>query len=170
MALGSSAPEIMLNVIETVMTLGSKPGELGASTIVGSVAFNLLVISGVSIMAVTPETDEEEREAILAAMNGHKNLETFIYETLPDEQEYFVIEKDFWESWCTALAITQDGKYLIKKEHKDFIDNKKLMMEMHQFRMKDLTYKQDFVLLPKYVYHPLSKWYSCEKEITRTVI
>ena len=36
--------------------------------------------------------------------------------------------------------------------------------------MKDLTYKQDFVLLPKYVYYPLSKWYSCEKEITRTVI
>lgn len=64
MALGSSAPEIMLNVIETVMTLGSKPGELGASTIVGSAAFNLLVISGVSIMAVTPETDERTPEEI----------------------------------------------------------------------------------------------------------
>ena len=44
------------------------------------------------------------------------------------------------------------------------------MEEMHTFRMKDLTYKQDFVLLPKYVYYPLSKWYSCEKEITRSVI
>jgi len=64
MALGSSAPEIMLNVIETVMSLGSKPGELGASTIVGSAAFNLLVISGVSIMAVTPETDERTDEEI----------------------------------------------------------------------------------------------------------
>jgi Ca2+/Na+ antiporter len=64
MALGSSAPEIMLNVIETVMTLGSKPGELGASTIVGSAAFNLLVISGVSIMAVTAETDERTPEEI----------------------------------------------------------------------------------------------------------
>jgi solute carrier family 8 (sodium/calcium exchanger) len=52
MALGSSAPEILLSVIETVTTLGSKPGELGPSTIVGSAAFNLLVISGVSIMAV----------------------------------------------------------------------------------------------------------------------
>ena len=50
------------------------------------------------------------------------------------------------------------------------IDNKSLMEEMHQFRMKDLTYKQDFVLLPKYVYYPLSKWYRCEKEITRNVI
>jgi len=46
------------------MSLGSKPGELGASTIVGSAAFNLLVISGVSIMAVTPETDERTDEEI----------------------------------------------------------------------------------------------------------
>lgn len=52
MALGSSAPEILLSVIETVTTLGKTPGELGPSTIVGSAAFNLLVISGVSIAAV----------------------------------------------------------------------------------------------------------------------
>ena len=57
MALGSSAPEILLNVIETVQTLGKKPGELGPSTIVGSAAFNFLVISGVSIYSVSPETD-----------------------------------------------------------------------------------------------------------------
>ncbi len=52
MALGSSAPEILLSIIETLQTLGVKPGELGPSTIVGSAAFNLLVISAVSIMAV----------------------------------------------------------------------------------------------------------------------
>lgn len=52
MALGSSAPEILLSVIETVTTLGSEPGELGPSTIVGSAAFNLLVISAVSIISV----------------------------------------------------------------------------------------------------------------------
>lgn len=52
MALGSSAPEILLSVIETVSNLDTIPGELGPSTIVGSAAFNLLVISGVSIAAV----------------------------------------------------------------------------------------------------------------------
>ncbi len=52
MALGSSAPEILLSVIETVTLLEDKPGELGPSTIVGSAAFNLLVISAVSITAV----------------------------------------------------------------------------------------------------------------------
>jgi solute carrier family 8 (sodium/calcium exchanger) len=58
MALGSSAPEILLNVIETVSALGSKPGELGPSTIVGSAAFNFLVISGISIYAVNESNDE----------------------------------------------------------------------------------------------------------------
>ena len=52
MALGSSAPEILLSVIETLTTLGETPGELGVFSIVGSAAFNLLVISGVSILCV----------------------------------------------------------------------------------------------------------------------
>jgi solute carrier family 8 (sodium/calcium exchanger) len=52
MALGSSAPEILLAVIEALGTLGEPAGPLGASTIVGSAAFNLLVISAVSIIAV----------------------------------------------------------------------------------------------------------------------
>lgn len=59
MALGSSAPEILLAIIETTMTLGECPGELGASTIVGSAAFNLLVISAASIYGVTPENDTD---------------------------------------------------------------------------------------------------------------
>jgi len=52
MALGSSAPEILLSVLETVQNLGKEPGELGPSTIVGSAAFNLLVISAVCVVAL----------------------------------------------------------------------------------------------------------------------
>lgn len=52
MALGSSAPEILLSVIEATTTLGEPAGPLGASTIVGSAAFNLLVISAVAVSAV----------------------------------------------------------------------------------------------------------------------
>ena len=55
MALGSSAPEIFLSVLETVTTLGEKAGELGPSTIVGSAAFNLLMISACSVVAVGEE-------------------------------------------------------------------------------------------------------------------
>jgi len=60
MALGSSAPEILLSVIETVKNLGGCPGELGPSTIVGSAAFNLLVISAVSVYAVNETNDNSE--------------------------------------------------------------------------------------------------------------
>lgn len=52
MALGSSAPEIILSLADTVQTLGELPSELGPQAIVGSAAFNLLVISAVSIVAV----------------------------------------------------------------------------------------------------------------------
>jgi solute carrier family 8 (sodium/calcium exchanger) len=52
MALGSSAPEILLSVVETCGKLGEEAGSLGPSTIVGSAAFNLLFISAVCIPAV----------------------------------------------------------------------------------------------------------------------
>ena len=52
MALGSSAPEIMLACVETILFIEDEPQELGPSTIVGSAAFNLLIISAVSIVSV----------------------------------------------------------------------------------------------------------------------
>ena len=42
MALGSSAPEIMLAVLEGCLTLGRAPGELGPSTIVGTFRIRLI--------------------------------------------------------------------------------------------------------------------------------
>ncbi|XP_067470509.1 sodium/calcium exchanger 3 isoform X1 [Thunnus thynnus] len=51
MALGSSAPEIMLSVIE-VCGHEFKSGELGPSTIVGSAAFNMFVIIGICVSAI----------------------------------------------------------------------------------------------------------------------
>lgn len=50
MALGSSAPEIMLSIIEIVAG-EYYSGELGPSTIVGSAAFNMLVILAVCVQA-----------------------------------------------------------------------------------------------------------------------
>merc|ERR1719387_2139901 len=51
MALGSSAPEILLSVIE-LLGAGFYSGALGPSTIVGSAAFNLLCIIAVCISAI----------------------------------------------------------------------------------------------------------------------
>lgn len=55
MALGSSAPEILLSVMGVVTTLGEPADVLGPCSIVGSAAFNLLVISAVSILAIGDE-------------------------------------------------------------------------------------------------------------------
>ena len=121
----------------------------------------------IAMTAVTPQNDDEEREAILAALNQNKNLTSYIYDHLPEESEFYVIEKKFWDQWGASMSFDAESKFSIKKEHKDFIDNKSLMEEMHQYRMKDLTYKDDYVLVPKYVHFPLSKWYSSEKTITR---
>ncbi|XP_036980146.1 sodium/calcium exchanger 1b isoform X2 [Acanthopagrus latus] len=51
MALGSSAPEILLSVIE-VIGHGFHAGSLGPSTIVGSAAFNMFVIIGICVYVV----------------------------------------------------------------------------------------------------------------------
>ncbi|XP_056147241.1 sodium/calcium exchanger 1b isoform X2 [Lampris incognitus] len=51
MALGSSAPEILLSVIE-VIGHGFDAGALGPSTIVGSAAFNMFVIIGICVYVV----------------------------------------------------------------------------------------------------------------------
>ncbi|XP_067895623.1 sodium/calcium exchanger 3 isoform X2 [Heterodontus francisci] len=51
MALGSSAPEIMLSLIE-VCGHGFKAGELGPSTIVGSASFNMFVIIAICVYAI----------------------------------------------------------------------------------------------------------------------
>jgi hypothetical protein len=51
MAIGSSAPEILLSTVE--LTAGSGfSGELGPMTIVGSAAFNLLLVSAIAVSAV----------------------------------------------------------------------------------------------------------------------
>ncbi|KAM3717600.1 Sodium/calcium exchanger [Dirofilaria immitis] len=51
MALGSSAPEILLSIIE-VIGKGFNSGDLGPNTIVGSAAFNLFMIIAICVMTV----------------------------------------------------------------------------------------------------------------------
>ncbi|TGZ74133.1 hypothetical protein CRM22_001107 [Opisthorchis felineus] len=66
MALGSSAPEILLACIEAVKAIVSPtkepPDSLGLFTILGSAAFNLFAISGICIVSVTsPQTKRIEK-------------------------------------------------------------------------------------------------------------
>ncbi|XP_051967536.1 sodium/calcium exchanger 1-like isoform X2 [Xyrauchen texanus] len=58
MALGSSAPEILLSVVE-VCGHNFEAGELGPNTIVGSAAFNMFVIIGLCV-SVVPEGEHRK--------------------------------------------------------------------------------------------------------------
>ncbi|KAI3386889.1 hypothetical protein SNEBB_004533 [Seison nebaliae] len=55
MALGSSAPEILLSIIELAGN-DFEPGDLGPGTIVGSAAFNLFIISAVCVLGLPDGT------------------------------------------------------------------------------------------------------------------
>jgi len=59
MALGSSAPEILLAVVECV-SMTFEAGDLGPGTIVGSAAFNLLVIIAICCVSLDPLEDNPE--------------------------------------------------------------------------------------------------------------
>ncbi|VBB26294.1 unnamed protein product [Acanthocheilonema viteae] len=66
MALGSSAPEILLSVIEIIAN-HFRIGDLGPGTIIGSAAFNLLCITAVCILAVQSPTVKRIHETFVFA-------------------------------------------------------------------------------------------------------
>jgi solute carrier family 8 (sodium/calcium exchanger) len=100
MALGSSAPEILLSIISTTSDIESVPSKLGPSTIVGSAAFNLLVISGLSIIAVDSDTPKPIADTGVFAITSICSLWAYIwlYLTL---QEVSKNEIEVWEAWLT---------------------------------------------------------------------
>ncbi|CAE8639550.1 unnamed protein product, partial [Polarella glacialis] len=78
MALGSSAPEILLSIIEL---LGNEmySGELGPSTIVGSAAFNLLCIIAVCIVAIPPGEVRKIKEVPVYAMTAFFSMFAYLW-------------------------------------------------------------------------------------------
>lgn len=104
MALGSSAPEILLSVIGTVQDIEGLPSKLGPSTIVGSAAFNLLIISGVSIIAVGTKDEPDIKKVYdtgVFAVTSIASLFAYIwlYLTLKEFDSPEVVE--MWEAWLT---------------------------------------------------------------------
>jgi solute carrier family 8 (sodium/calcium exchanger) len=110
MALGSSAPEILLSIIETVGNLGKCPGELGASTIVGSAAFNLLIISALSILAVNEKNDNnpERDPSVPKGVKKIKDMGVFSITTISSLFAYIwiylVLRDQMVEVWEAILT------------------------------------------------------------------
>jgi hypothetical protein len=69
------------------------------------------------------------------------------------------------------VGFIDDKSYIIKKEKMDVIDNASLLEPMHDLRFKDeISYGDRFILVPRFVFYPLSKWYKITKVIERRVI
>ncbi len=67
-----------------------------------------------AMVALTPLSMKDEKMAILAALNGNKHLDNYIYENLPKEKEYFIVDKSFWDSWCQAIDWFEDTEFGLK--------------------------------------------------------
>lgn len=121
MALGSSAPEILLSVIE-ICGNNFQAGDLGPSTIVGSAAFNLFVIIAICVYAIP--NDEVRKQKHLRVFFITATWSIFAYLWL-----YFIIAVtskgvvDIWEAVLTFLffpgtvitAYIADRKILVYK-------------------------------------------------------
>jgi solute carrier family 8 (sodium/calcium exchanger) len=102
MALGSSAPEILLSVIE-IFTNNFFSGDLGPSTVVGSAAFNLLCISAVCVHCIPNGEVRYIKEVPVYAITASFSIFAYVWLIfILDVSSPNVVE--IWEGLTTFLA------------------------------------------------------------------
>ncbi len=127
MALGSSAPEILLAVIEVVTNLdkiGSDEEDdgLGTFTIIGSAAFNLLIITAVCILSVPSPDVKRIQEVGVFILTSIWSIFAYIWMIIVI-QLISPGEIEMWEAWVTfayfplmvLMAYCQDNGWWCKK-------------------------------------------------------
>jgi Ca2+/Na+ antiporter len=163
MALGSSAPEILLSVIGTVSDIEATPSKLGPSTIVGSAAFNLLVISGLSIYAVGTKENPETKKVFdtgVFAVTGIGSIFAYVWLYLTLQSiSYEIIEP--WEAWATfifffalvAMSFTADkinqffqGKLKSEKKIEEEKEERRRKSVKHKLRTMVKKYNEMDIL------------------------
>jgi Ca2+/Na+ antiporter len=100
MALGSSAPEILLSVLE-VFSNNMAAGALGPSTIVGSAAFNLMVITAVCVVALPDGEVRTLKQLNVFYITSAYSLWAYIWLLLI----VVVITPEFIDVWEAALTV-----------------------------------------------------------------
>ena len=68
------------------------------------------------------------------------------------------------------VGFCEEKSFVIKKEKLKVIDNSSLLEPFHEYRLKQATYNEDFIMIPQFMFYPFSKWYKCTKTIERQVI
>jgi len=92
------------------------------------------------MMGLKPTDDDEEREAILSALNYNHNIEAYINDHLDEEDTFYLIEKQFFDAWSMNLGFVEEKSFVIKKEKIHVIDNASLVEPYHEFRLKEVLY------------------------------
>lgn len=102
MALGSSAPEILLAVIETVQELGkeTKGDGLGTFTIIGSASFNMLLITAICVVSVPTGTVKRIREFGVFIMTAVWSMFAYVW-LLVTLKWVSPNEVEIWEAFLT---------------------------------------------------------------------
>ncbi|CAC5412239.1 SLC8A [Mytilus coruscus] len=101
MALGSSAPEILLAVIEQILVLGEDQGDsLGTFTIIGSAAFNLFVITSICIVSVPAPDVKFIKEFGVFLTTTFYSVFAYVWMLLV-VQVISPGEIEWWEAWVT---------------------------------------------------------------------
>ena len=151
MALGSSAPEILLSVIEII---GNKfeAGELGPGTIVGSAAFNLMAISAVCVYGIP--TGEKRRIDQIGVFAVTASFSIFAYLWLlivlkgisPDEIEIWEAVLTFIFFPLLVLVAYAADKHWIqnlfcKKADDGNIQDKQRQIELGTLQPGESTYR-----------------------------
>lgn len=101
MALGSSAPEILLSIFEVIKNR-FHAGDLGPSTIVGSAAFNLLVITAVCVMSIPSPEIRTLRAIKVFAVTAFFSIFAYVWLIIvlvASSPDYI----DLWEAIITLL-------------------------------------------------------------------
>jgi len=103
MALGSSAPEILLSVIE-LFKRDMSMGELGPQTIVGSASFNLFMIVGLCIMVIPSTESRQVRQTQVFAVTTVFMFFAYLWLVMTISVSTPGVV-DIWEALVTLLAL-----------------------------------------------------------------
>ena len=141
MALGSSAPEILLKTIESIQYLNSTEVQdsLGTFTIIGSAAFNLLIITAICIVSVEPETKRIREFGVF--------LVTAVWSLLAYLWMLLVVKYispgvvDPWEAWLTLAFMPMFVFMAYCQDNGWFRQKKKVEVEVDDDVSNMLTYK-----------------------------
>ena len=153
MALGSSAPEILLSVIEIVGN-NFEAGALGPGTIVGSAAFNLMAISAVCVVGIPKGETRRIDQIIVFGVTASFSVFAYVWllVILKWNTENVV---DLWEAVVTFLffpilvliayaADKQWLNFLFCKPSAEQVSDKQMQIELGTFQPGESTYRTIF--------------------------